>query len=169
MIRNENFKRGGKLKTAVVGLTTEGKTRCYIDHAEPHPIGQPLRRFPKRLIIEFDETEGVGEAISIQTIWKEALITNSGKPFPSREGENEKPMWSNEHDRKQFFQAFQSVLFNMINGEERAIEGYNYHPVFDANGVKLPDPLDTVEPSRDYSTHNADGTPINPETQEPTI
>ena len=164
MIRNENFRRGGKLKTAVVGLTTEGKTRCYIDHADPHPIGQKVRRFPKRLIIEFDESEGVGEAISIQTVWREALLSTTGKPIPGTG--SERTMWSNENDRNGFFQAFQSVLFSIINGEERAIEGFNYHPVFSETGTKLPDPLDTVEPTYNYLTHNADGTPINP---EPTV
>ena len=162
MIKEENFQRGGKGKKATVGLTAEGKTRCFIEEVEPHPLGQNIRRFPVKLVIKFDDSEGVGEAVSIETIWKESLITNSGKPFPSKEGENERSMWSNAHDRALFFQAFKNVLYSMANGEVRSLQGHNTQPLFDGSGNRIPDTAyDTTQPpTNNYPTHKADGTPI---------
>lgn len=164
MINTLQFTRGSKQKTANVGLNETGKTRCYIEEAELHPVmGQAIRKFPKRIIIDFDETEGVGEATSIQTIWRDALISTTGKPIPGTGGE--KKMWSNEKDKDAFFQAFSQALINIVNGEIRSIEGHNRQPLFDAVGNRIPDSVydTTAAPTFDYSTHNADGTPINPE------
>jgi hypothetical protein len=135
------MKRGGIEKTAQIGTNAEGKSRLNITNTLPDEHDQQVQIFPKKLVIEFDDTEGLGELCRVETVWKAALVGNNGKIIRSTitdiDPDNGKfmRMLTNEADKLAFTAMFGNpILMSMLNGFVRSIMGFNDKPVFNASG-----------------------------------
>lgn len=161
--------RGGKGSTITKGTTPEGKSRLFRIKDDPDPTHeQKLKRAPVRMVIEFDEGELNGEVIRMETTWKEAMLSNAGKPIHSTGVYL--PMRTREDEMDGFVAMFQKILDFMANGDIRANEGFNSLPVYDHTGAVIPytpeqeneSPIPKGAPgSYDYVE------PVEPTTNEP--
>lgn len=166
MMGRNNIIRGGNGFTVNEGLTTEGKTRCSIEDANPDPTYlQPVRRAPIKLEIYFNEGDLNGEVYDIRTNWKTVMYSNSAKPL---EGNIRfETMITGEADRAAFVAMFAPALKFIINGYVRADlggnkTGWNDMPVFDQQGAIITyTPEQEAEPPTDaYYNPPAPETPV---------
>lgn len=162
MIKQETFTRGGKQYTANFGTDAAGNFQLWIDEADLHETtGQPVRHIPELINVVFDQSGGKGTLTTIRTSWRKVLLGNSGRPIPGTGGQES--MVTNKTDMADFASMFGAPFQKfMANGLIRSILGHNTQPLFDQTGARIPDASydTTQEPSNNYSTHNADGTPI---------
>lgn len=165
VVQQLNITRGASETDSTIGITPDNKSRLFNTDTVLDEFGQKIRRFPKRLTIEFDIEEGNGEMVRIESNWLAAQEGNNGKIIPKTRTSwdpilNRKlDMLTNETDRAAFtLMLGNPILKSMLNGFFRAIMGYNGQPPFDAAGN--PTNLNTSDaPSFDY-----DGQPTAPPT-----
>lgn len=148
-----SIKRGGKVHNSEIGTTAEAGTRLSITDAdldETHQQG--IRKAPIRLIIDFDEGELNGGVVSMQTIWKQAMISNGGKPIHAT-GVNQY-MTTNQADIAAFVAMFGGpILMSMLNGYVRDVMGFNDKPVFNTQTraiIQYTPEQEAAAPTNDY-------------------
>ncbi|MHC2992056.1 hypothetical protein OB13_10820 [Pontibacter sp. HJ8] len=159
--------RGGEGFAINTGYNAVGIPMIWFDILNPDPVkskGQPVREFPKQIIINFEPDEqGRGVLSSVHSKFNQVLLANNTQILAfTAQPLN---MDANVQDKSDFSAMFWPAFRRFIpNGWMRKIKGFNYWPVFLGDGsVNELTPEQQQEPgSGDYDTHRVDGSVINP-------
>jgi hypothetical protein len=169
MIQQETFRRFAKNATAYLGQAApHTPCYCYVEQTEADlDSGQTvIYGLEKLLVTTTHAGDGKTYVAGIRTYWRRYLRYNTGAVIATDQIEEDH--WTNQKDLQDFFNMFANpILRFMLNGLVRAISFFgknNYQPLFDATGARIPDTAynTDAEGPGNYSSHNADGTPIDP-------
>jgi hypothetical protein len=154
MVQEFNITRGGKEYQVKVGITTDKKSRLYLEDAvADEELGLKGRWMFGSLFVDTDDQSDEGEVVLIRTTWKKKLMSPTGMPIPGYQVIE--IMITNEEDIKSFMTMFGSpILLAMINGLVRQVWGFNHFPVFNPNGTvkTLTEFESSTQPTNDYYT-----------------